>query len=104
MAPLLLGEAFGWPWLDVVALAAFLLAFGGLTEDHGWRRRIVAGSVGAAVAVAAGTLVGGGWCRPPQVGALRAAVARLIAASSPDRCASAGPGQPMTRAPRAPAV
>src|SRR5215470_17968146 len=58
MAPLLLGQALGWPSLTVIAFPAFLLAFGDLTEDRGWLRRLAAGSLAGAAAVATGALAG----------------------------------------------
>src|SRR5262245_37544232 len=58
MAPLLLGQALGWPNLTVIAFPAFLLAFGDLTEDRGWLRRLAAGSLAGAAAVATGALAG----------------------------------------------
>jgi len=58
MAPLLLGQALGWPGLTVIAFPAFLLAFGDLTEDRGWLRRLAAGSLAGAAAVATGALAG----------------------------------------------
>jgi uncharacterized membrane protein YccC len=59
MVPLLLGQALAWPSLDVIAFAAFLLAFGDLAEDRGWLLRLAAGSVFGGLAVATGALVGG---------------------------------------------
>jgi len=58
MGPLLLGHALAWPSLYVVALAAFLLTFGDLIEDHGWLTRLGVGSVCAGLAVASGVLAG----------------------------------------------
>jgi uncharacterized membrane protein YccC len=56
--PLLAAEALSRPSLTIVALAAFLLAFGDLTEDRGWLARLAAGSVFGALAVASGVLAG----------------------------------------------
>ena len=58
IAPLLIGQALAWPSLNVAALAAFLLAFGDLTEDRGWLRRLAAGTACGALAVASGVLAG----------------------------------------------
>jgi len=58
MAPLAIGAALGWPALNAMAFAAFLLAFGDLTEDHGWLARLAAGSVFGGLAVGAGVLLG----------------------------------------------
>jgi hypothetical protein len=43
MVPLLLGHLVSWPSLTVVALTAFLLAFGDLVEDRTWLPRLAAG-------------------------------------------------------------
>jgi uncharacterized membrane protein YccC len=59
IVPLLAGQALGWPALSVVALSAFLLAFGDLTEDRGWLARLATGSLFGALAVASGVLAGG---------------------------------------------
>lgn len=56
--PLLAAEALSRPSLTIVALAAFLLAFGDLTEDRGWLARLAAGSAFGALAVASGVLAG----------------------------------------------
>jgi hypothetical protein len=58
MVPLLFGQALAWPSTNVVAFAAFLLAFGDLSEDHGWLR-LAAGSLFGGLAVATGALIGG---------------------------------------------
>lgn len=58
MVPLLLGQLLAWPAFDVIAFPAFLLAFGDSTADGGGWRRLVTGSIFAAVAVASGVLVG----------------------------------------------
>jgi len=58
MVPLLAGQTLSWPSLNVIALAAFLLAFGDLTEDRGWLVRLATGSVFGAAAVASGVLAG----------------------------------------------
>src|SRR5262249_60370437 len=58
MVPLLLGQLLAWPALDVIAFPAFLLAFGDSTADGGGWRRLLTGSIFAAVAVASGRLVG----------------------------------------------
>jgi uncharacterized membrane protein YccC len=58
MVPLLAEQALSRPALNVVAFAAFLLAFGDLTEDRGWLARLAAGSVFGALAVASGVLAG----------------------------------------------
>jgi len=58
MVPLLLGQLLSWPALDVVAFPAFLFAFGDPIADGGSQRRLVTGSLFAAVAAAGGALVG----------------------------------------------
>jgi uncharacterized membrane protein YccC len=58
MAPLALGNFLGFPALNAVAFAAFLLAFGDLTEDSRWLTRLAAGSLFGALAVGAGVLLG----------------------------------------------
>lgn len=60
LVPLLLGRALGEPALDVVAFTAFLIAYGDLSEDHGWLRRLAAGGLIGGLAVATGVLLGGG--------------------------------------------
>jgi hypothetical protein len=57
MVPLWFGQALTWPSLDVVAFAAFLLAFGDLSEDRGWLMRLAAGSLFGGLAVATGALI-----------------------------------------------
>lgn len=58
LVPLLLGRALGEPALDVVAFTAFLIAYGDLSEDHGWLRRLAAGGLIGGLAVATGVLLG----------------------------------------------
>ena len=58
MVPLLAGLVLSWPSLNVAALAAFLLAFGDLTEDRGWLPRLAAGSALGALSAASGVLAG----------------------------------------------
>jgi hypothetical protein len=58
LVPLAAGQVLSWPSLNVVALAAFLLAFGDLTEDRGWLACLATGSVLGALAVATGVLAG----------------------------------------------
>src|SRR5262249_50555463 len=58
MVPLLLGQLLAWSAFDVIAFPAFLLAFGDSTADGGGWRRLVTGSIFAAVTVASGVLVG----------------------------------------------